>query len=38
MKLSKWLRVGMRVKRWLLLLLAGLTLLSLAPAMRSGKS
>ncbi len=33
MKLSKWLRVGMHVKRWLLLLLTGITLLSLALAM-----
>ncbi len=33
MKLGKWLRVGMHVKRWLVLLLLGITLLSLALAM-----
>ncbi|MGN6813590.1 MAG: gluconeogenesis factor YvcK family protein, partial [Thermomicrobiales bacterium] len=33
MKLGKWLRVGMHVKRWLLLLLLGITMLSLALAM-----
>lgn len=33
MKLSKWLRVGMHVKRWLVLLLLGITLLSLSLAM-----
>jgi uncharacterized cofD-like protein len=33
MKLSKWLRVGMHVKRWLVLLLLGITLASLGLAM-----
>ena len=33
MKLGKWLRVGMHVKRWLAALLIGITLLSLALAM-----
>lgn len=33
MKLGKWLRIGIHVKRWLLLLLVGVTLVSLALAM-----
>jgi len=33
MKFGRWLRVGMHVKRWLALLLAGITLVSLALAM-----
>lgn len=33
MKVGKWLRVGMHIKRWLVLLLLGATLLSLGLAM-----
>lgn len=33
MKLNRWLRVGLHVKRWLALLVLGITLLSLALAM-----
>ncbi len=33
MKFSKWLRIGMHVKRWLVLLVLGVTLLSLGLAM-----
>ncbi|HET8632230.1 MAG TPA: gluconeogenesis factor YvcK family protein [Thermomicrobiales bacterium] len=33
MRLGKWLRVGLHVKRWLLLLMLGITALSLALAM-----